>query len=308
MQRFQNFSSPKFNYELLKFLGSGAFGATYQASSPDGSLVAIKFLFPTERSKHDAEEEISNYMKIVELVNQDGMSNISCPSNLLCFHSWGEILPTDPNYQTVYSLLRNKYEGNKPLVNVPIFYIITDFLEGSDLSEIIKTGNKPSEEELRIFLRDIFNAIIYLHGKNLAHRDIKPNNIIRTYDGRYVLIDFGIVCSQPVCFISGTPAYLTNELELLMLTDVGFPLVLAMAGDLFALGVTFYEYATASRMEMKRLAKTVYKVTSLPDPHLTSKFLSNTYKDLIYNYNYMVIDNKWKRAIHKSLSNLNPQS
>ena len=47
-------------------------------------------------------------------------------------------------------------------------------------------------KEYVIIFRDIIVGLSYMHTNTLAHRDIKPGNILRMNDGKYVLMDFGV--------------------------------------------------------------------------------------------------------------------
>ena len=49
-----------------------------------------------------------------------------------------------------------------------------------------------SEPELWRFIRDVSSGLAYLHGHEILHRDIKPDNILINSDGDYVISDFGI--------------------------------------------------------------------------------------------------------------------
>ena len=40
--------------------------------------------------------------------------------------------------------------------------------------------------------KDTILAITYMHSRAFAHRDIKPNNILRMPSGKYILMDYGV--------------------------------------------------------------------------------------------------------------------
>jgi serine/threonine protein kinase len=276
------------NYELVKFLGKGGFGATFEAlNMANGNRVAIKFIFPFgKNSVRDGVMEIENYMKVAGVATVNDMTSVTCQANLLCFHDAGELLPGTDDYKTVFDVL-GRYESNLNS-NVPIIYIVTSFLEGDDLSKIISKGIEISERELSRFLYEMLTALNYLHSRGLTHRDIKPENIIRTKTGKYVLIDFGLICSNSLCSAVGTLGYMTNELLLLLNTsDLDFPYSMTKAGGDFALALTFFELATSQRFTIRRLKNGVYPVSELPDLTLKSELMNDIYAQLLNNYTFI---------------------
>ena len=63
----------------------------------------------------------------------------------------------------------------------------------TDLETIITTSyNTPLTffEFFPIF-RDSILGLIYMHINSIAHRDIKPGNIMKMGDNRYVIVDYG---------------------------------------------------------------------------------------------------------------------
>ena len=70
-------------------------------------------------------------------------------------------------------------------------YIIMDYLEGKTLKDLLKDKKVLSVEETLNLLKPILFALAKLHSQNIIHRDISPDNIIITEDGKPWLIDFG---------------------------------------------------------------------------------------------------------------------
>jgi len=72
-------------------------------------------------------------------------------------------------------------------------YIVTELLECVNIANYMKThGLKRIEESsLRGIVRQIFLAFEYLHKKNIAHRDVKMENILIDEKMNIKIIDFG---------------------------------------------------------------------------------------------------------------------
>ena len=63
-------------------------------------------------------------------------------------------------------------------------------------------------------MRQLIDAVSYIHDQNIAHRDIKLENILLTKSGVVKLIDFGFAISSngPLKTFCGTPTYMAPEL------------------------------------------------------------------------------------------------
>ncbi|MCC6930357.1 MAG: serine/threonine protein kinase [Gemmatimonadaceae bacterium] len=96
------------------------------------------------------------------------------------------------------------------------------FVEGESLAQRVQRAGPLTVRELVRLLQDVGYALAYAHGRGVAHRDIKPDNImIERATGRALLMDFGIAraITEPiggggltrVGEVVGTPEYMSPE-------------------------------------------------------------------------------------------------
>ncbi len=76
--------------------------------------------------------------------------------------------------------------------------LVQDYVEGKNyrnlLLDRLKTGQVFSENEIFALMQQLLPVLSYLHGHNIIHRDISPENLmLRSQDNLPVLIDFGVV-------------------------------------------------------------------------------------------------------------------
>lgn len=67
--------------------------------------------------------------------------------------------------------------------------VLEEFVEGELLSERLLKGSLSESDVLSVILQ-ILEALGFLHSKGIIHRDVKPDNVIITPEGKAVLIDF----------------------------------------------------------------------------------------------------------------------
>ena len=124
-------------------------------------------------------------------------------------------------------------------------YLVMDFIEGRSLAQMLRDRRGPLDEaEAQQWLHQICDAVEYLHTRTppIIHRDIKPDNIIVTAEGRAMLVDFGISKlydaqrGTTVGARAVTPGYSPPE-------QYGFGKTDARS-DVYALGATLYTLLT----------------------------------------------------------------
>lgn len=295
----------QFNYQVQKFLGNGNFGATFKAvDKQTGQPVAIKFIFPDAESMSDGKRELDSYMAVAAT----DIANKQCFPSLLCFHDAGQLTPANTEYNQIFPQLAQAFadvrKGRGSLQSgAPIIYIVTDFLKGEDVEKLSLDPNKHlTKEEVRRFIYDMLTALRELHSRGLAHRDVKPANIMRAADDRYVLIDFGLVCHDKACSPSGTVAYLPNEI---LIANGAVSLTTSMAGDYFGLALSLYELINGRWKGGVRARNNVYSTTSLPLLNTDDKVVNTIYKALLTDYDYLA---SAPQAVNQLIDLVQPQA
>lgn len=69
-----------------------------------------------------------------------------------------------------------------------------EYIRGGDLNEYIIKKGKMAEHTVQEVTRQILRGIAYVHGKNISHRDIKPDNILLVSEDpiEVKISDFGL--------------------------------------------------------------------------------------------------------------------
>ncbi len=133
-------------------------------------------------------------------------------------------------------------------------YIVMEYVEGTQLADLIPPGGLPMETLLRYGVQ-IADALAHAHLRGVTHRDLKAANIVVTPEGRTKVLDFGLARSfspqslkdlskpQP----SMTAAGLVAGTLFCMAPDVLRGEPPDQRSDIWALGVLLYEMSTGER-------------------------------------------------------------
>jgi serine/threonine protein kinase len=119
-------------------------------------------------------------------------------------------------------------------------YLVMKYVEKGPIVHLDATWSCPplDIDYVRCITRQTASGVAYLHKHHIAHRDIKPDNILLGADGVVYLSDFGVSQifenDDRVMNSDGTPAYAAPEI---VRGTEGYS---AMKADIWALGVTVY--------------------------------------------------------------------
>ncbi|XP_058461215.1 testis-specific serine/threonine-protein kinase 3-like [Malaya genurostris] len=126
-----------------------------------------------------------------------------------------------------------------------IVFIFMDYAEGGDLLKFINKNGPLKEVQAKLWFAQLVSAVRYLHSIDIAHRDLKCENILLTKKGVIQLADFGFAreCgeqhgnfSETYC---GSAAYAAPEVIL------GKPYN-PMAADVWSLGIILFVMLSAA--------------------------------------------------------------
>jgi eukaryotic-like serine/threonine-protein kinase len=189
-------------YELTGLIGSGGMGDVYKAYNKTfNRFAAVKILHQQEFA-----ERFKNEAYIQSSVRHPNIARLY-------------------EYATI---------DGKPC-------IIMEYVEGESLDAILRRKGRLANELTENILRQVVSALVYLHGKGIIHRDIKPQNFKMQADGMVKMLDFGIAKNKyspkltQLGFVVGTLDYVAPE---------QFEQHTTLKSDVWALGVMTYELVT----------------------------------------------------------------
>ncbi len=209
------------HYRIEEKLGQGGMGVVYRATDTRlGRAVALKMLPPESFTERTLRRRLATEAKAASALNH-------------------------PVIATVHDF---EIAGDS-------VFIVYEYVEGSNLRELMRKRSLGLPEILSIFIR-VADGLAAAHKAGIVHRDLKPENVMVTPDGKVKILDFG-VAKVPLQLDEGMTAVLgDNDLstrstlsgrlvgtvnymspEQLQAEDVDH------RSDIFSFGVTLYEMA-----------------------------------------------------------------
>ena len=152
-------------YRLTGILGRGGVAITYSAIDLEtNSSVAIKVI---SLKQLDNWKQVELFQREAEVLKQ--LSH-----------------PYIPDYIDYFDI---ETETDKA------FHLVQQLAPGKSLSQLIESGWRVGEKEVKNIAQQVLEILAYLHSLDppAIHRDIKPGNLIRSDEGKIYLVDFGAV-------------------------------------------------------------------------------------------------------------------
>ena len=164
-------------YRIEEILGQGGFGITYLATQVGlNRKVAIKEFFMKEYCNRD---EATSSVSLGTVGSRDVVMRfrekfIKEAQNIAALNH--------PHIIRIYDV----FEENNTA------YYVMEYLDNASLSEYLKQKGRLLETEALRFIRQIADALSYIHEHKINHLDVKPGNILLDAKNNAVLIDFGL--------------------------------------------------------------------------------------------------------------------
>src|SRR5439155_8460183 len=123
-----------------------------------------------------------------------------------------------------------------------LLWFVMPFVPGETLRQVLRREQRLPVERACRAACEVLEALGYAHGEGLAHRDIKPDNIVLS-DGGAVLVDFGIARAIASSgedrvtrsgFVVGTEEYMSPE-------QAGGSPDIDGRTDIYSLGIVLFE-------------------------------------------------------------------
>ena len=214
-------------YIVERYLVRGGFGITYLARDSLERRVVIKECFPSticHRKDGQVAARTRDLNKQFESICQHFLREARRLARL-----------SHPHIVGVHQV----FEENGTA------YMALDYLDGVDLLTVIEEEpDRLTPNLIHDLLTQALKAVRYIHGKDILHRDISPDNFLVDWDNHMSLIDFGAAREHMTkahralsTLLAVKDGYSPQEFYLSGVSQT-------QASDLYALGATFYHVIT----------------------------------------------------------------
>ena len=164
------------SYRILRVVGSGGFGITYEAEDINlDTVVAIKEYYPYDYGERDGTLSVRPRSERHKETFDWGKANFLQEARTLARFEHPSIVR-----------VTRVFEAHATA------YMVMRFERGSSFETWLRDLRRlPTQAELDRIVAPLLDALEMLHAADFLHRDIAPDNIIVRRDGTPVLLDFG---------------------------------------------------------------------------------------------------------------------
>ncbi len=150
---------PRFGpWQGIRLLGRGGMGAVYLAKRADGAFqmsAAVKVV-PLALASHDIEERFRRERQFLASLDHPGIARL--------------------------------IDGGVTAAGLP--FLVMEFVDGLTIDRYCQSRGLQSRSIVEL-VRQVLEALTYVHGRGVIHRDVKPSNILVDSSGNAKLLDFG---------------------------------------------------------------------------------------------------------------------
>ncbi|XP_019247546.1 PREDICTED: mitogen-activated protein kinase kinase kinase YODA-like isoform X2 [Nicotiana attenuata] len=197
-------------WKKARLLGKGKFGHVYAGfNSNNGQMCAIK--------------EVR--MISTDITSKESLKQLTQEITLLSQFS-------HPNIVQYYG---SELRGDK-------LSLYLEYVPGGSILKLVEEYGPFEEKIMSSYTRKILSGLIFLHERNIAHRDIKGANILVNAKGEIKLADFGMAKHIKTCSLMTSFKGNSNWMAAEVVQDAGCS---SVAVDIWSLGCTVLEMATA---------------------------------------------------------------
>jgi serine/threonine protein kinase/Tfp pilus assembly protein PilF len=227
-------------FQLLAELGRGSFSRVFLAKQPavGGRRVVLKVSADLRSEPHVLGRLTHPGIIPIHSTAHDDDTNLS----IICMPYLGTATLTD---------LLDAYKSDHPLgMEHRVIQRVAagDVLPASDVANC-RPMRRLDRSVLELSSR-LADAICYAHSRDISHGDLKPSNVLLTFDGRPVVLDFNLAFAQDseAIHLGGTLPYMAPELlSAIVGRELTRNATSSQAADIFSLGVIYHELFTLSR-------------------------------------------------------------
>lgn len=182
-------------YTIKELLGTGAFSEVRLCENREtGQAFAVKII--DKKALKGKEDSLENEIRVLKRFS--AKRNASDAEKTLFTH---------PNIVQLFETYEDKSK----------VYLIMELVTGGELFDRIVEKGSYTEKDASCLIRQVLEAVDYMHEQGVVHRDLKPENLLyysSAEDSKIMISDFGLSKMEDSGFMAtacGTPGYVAPE-------------------------------------------------------------------------------------------------